>query len=93
MNIKDPKNHENGHDYRKTMCNNTPNYCHSSSVESPVVFTTDIELIKKVFTTHFGSFPTRNPQSGSIGAGPIFGNTLDIMADMPRWKRMRSTVL
>ena len=60
---------------------------------TPVYMTIDPELIKAVFTTHFGSFPHRNPAGkGSIGAGPIFGNTLDITADMPKWKRLRSTL-
>ena len=59
---------------------------------TPVIFTIDPELIKLIFTTHFGSFPHRNPASGSIGAGPIFGHTLDIISDMVKWKRLRSTV-
>ena len=29
---------------------------------------------------------------GSIGAGPVFGETLDIISDMVKWKRLRSTV-
>ena len=60
---------------------------------TPVYMTIDPELIKAVFTTHFGSFPHRNPAGkGSFGAGPIFGNTLDITTDMPKWKRLRSTL-
>jgi len=59
---------------------------------TPVIFTVDTELIKLIFTTHFASFPHRNPASGSIGGGPIFGHTLDIVSDMVKWKRMRATV-
>ena len=60
---------------------------------TPVYMTIDPELIKAVFTTHFASFPHRNPAGkGSVGAGPIFGDTLDITADMQKWKRLRSTL-
>ena len=30
--------------------------------------------------------------TGTIGAGPIFSHTLDILSDMPKWKRQRSTL-
>ena len=29
---------------------------------------------------------------GSIGAGPVYGQTLDIISDMVKWKRLRSTI-
>ena len=59
---------------------------------TPTILTVDEELIRLVFATHFGSFPTRVPGGGSVGAGPIFGHTLDAISDMPRWKRLRSTL-
>ena len=60
---------------------------------TPTILTVDEELIRLTFATHFGSFPTRVPGgAGSIGAGPIFGHTLDVLLDMPRWKRLRSTL-
>ena len=59
---------------------------------TPTILTVDEELIRLVFATHFGSFPTRVPGGGSVGAGPIFGHTLDVLSDMPRWKRLRSTL-
>ena len=31
---------------------------------TPVIFTVDPDLIKLIFTTHFGSFPHRNPATG-----------------------------
>ena len=59
---------------------------------TPTILTVDEELIRLTFATHFGSFPTRVPGGGSVGAGPIFGHTLDAISDMPRWKRLRSTL-
>ena len=59
---------------------------------TPTILTVDEELIRLTFATHFGSFPTRVPGGGSMGAGPIFGHTLDVISDMPRWKRLRSTL-
>ncbi len=60
---------------------------------TPTILTVDSELIRLVFAKHFGSFPTRLPGvKGSIGRGPIFGHTLEAMSDMPRWKRLRSTL-
>ena len=59
---------------------------------TPTILTVDEELIRLSFATHFGSFPTRVPGGGSVGAGPIFGHTLDVLSDMPRWKRLRSTL-
>lgn len=59
---------------------------------TPTILTVDEELIRLTFATHFGSFPTRVPGGGSVGAGPIFGHTLDVLSDMPRWKRLRSTL-
>ena len=58
---------------------------------TPTILTIDQELIRLSFATHFGSFPLRVPK-GSIGAGPIFGHTLNVLSDMPRWKRLRSTL-
>ena len=58
---------------------------------TPSILTCEAELIRLIWTTHFGSFPTRVP-GGSVGAGPIFGHTLDALSDMPRWKRLRSTL-
>ena len=59
---------------------------------TPTILTVDDELIRLVFTTHFGSFPSRVPIGQSMGNGPIFGETLEIISDMPRWKRLRSTL-
>ena len=59
---------------------------------TPTILTVDEELIRLVFTTHFGSFPSRVPIGQSMGNGPIFGETLEIISDMPRWKRLRSTL-
>ena len=62
-------------------------------VMSPIIMTVDTELIQKVFTTYFHQFPSRNiVTSGTLGAGPIFNNTLDIIDDMHVWKRQRSTL-
>ena len=54
---------------------------------SPVIVTVDIDLIQKITISHFHQFNSHNPAQGAIGAGPIFGYTLDILDDMPRWKR------
>ena len=61
---------------------------------TPTILTVDEELIRLTFATHFASFPTRSPipGGGSTGAGPIFGHPLNLISDMPRWKRLRSTL-
>ena len=59
---------------------------------SPVVMTIDTQLIGKLFNSHFHLFNSRNPAVGEIGAGPIFGHTMDIIDDMKSWKRQRSTL-
>ena len=61
-------------------------------VTSPVVMTVDTGLITKLFNTHFHLFNSRNPAMGEIGAGPIFGYTMDLLDDMKSWKRQRSTL-
>merc|ERR1711935_826954 len=61
-------------------------------VTSPVVMTVDSGLITKLFNTHFHLFNSRNPAMGEIGAGPIFGYTMDLLDDMKSWKRQRSTL-
>ena len=58
---------------------------------TPSILTVDAELIRLIWTTHFSSFPKRVPM-GSVGNGPIFGQTLEVLSDMPRWKRLRSTL-
>ena len=57
-----------------------------------IIFEVDPNLIQLIFVSNFNAFPHRTPGGGSIGGGPIFGNTLDIISDMPRWKRLRSTL-
>lgn len=52
----------------------------------------DPDLIQLIFASNFNAFPHRTPGGGSIGGGHIFGHTLDIISDMPRWKRLRSTL-
>jgi len=52
----------------------------------------DPNLIQLIFASNFNVFPHRTPGGGSIGGGHIFGHTLDIISDMPRWKRLRSTL-
>merc|ERR1711892_330803 len=61
-------------------------------VTSPGVMTVDTGLIAKLFNTHFHLFNSRNPAMGEIGAGPIFGYTMDLLDDMKSWKRQRSTL-
>ena len=55
-------------------------------------FSVDPDIIHSVFASHFHAFPSRYPSSGTMGRGPIFGRTIDIIADMPSWKRIRSTL-
>ena len=52
----------------------------------------DPDLIQSIFASNFNVFPHRTPGGGSIGGGHIFGQTLDLISDMPRWKRLRSTL-
>ena len=59
---------------------------------TPTILTIDPELIQATFATNFGSFPIRTPVGKSIGGGPIFNNLLTLMTDIPRWKRLRSTL-
>jgi len=54
---------------------------------TPTILTIDDELIRLIFATHFGLFPTRVPVGQTFGNGPIFGHTLQLISDMPRWKR------
>lgn len=58
----------------------------------PIILTIDTELIKQVFTTHFGSFPHRMPFEASLGFGKEFRTTLDQVSDVHQWKRLRSTM-
>ena len=55
-------------------------------------FAVDPDIIHSVFASHFHSFPSRYPSSGTMGRGPIFGRTIDIISDIPAWKRIRSTL-
>lgn len=52
----------------------------------------DPDLIQSVFSSNFHAFPTRWPGGGTFGRGPIFGRTLDVISDIPSWKRLRSTL-
>ena len=40
-----------------------------------------IYFIQRIFTSNFSSFNSRNPMSGSMGAGKEMGTTLDIISD------------
>ena len=59
---------------------------------TPTILTVDPELIRETFATHFGSFPIRVPVGDSIGGGPIFNDLLNLMSNIPQWKRLRSTL-
>lgn len=59
---------------------------------APVIMTIDIDIIKPVWTTYFGAFPTRMPTEGSMGIGKEFSTTLDQINDVHQWKRIRSTI-
>ena len=59
---------------------------------TPTILTVDPELIRLIFSTHFGSFPIRVPVGDSIGGGPIFNVLLNLISDIPKWKRLRSTL-
>ena len=59
---------------------------------TPTILTVDPDLIQLIFASNFNAFPHRTPGGGSIGGGHIFGQTLDLISDMPRWKRLRSTL-
>jgi len=59
---------------------------------TPIILTVDPDLIQSVFSSNFHAFPTRWPSGGTFGRGPIFGRTLDIISDIPSWKRLRSTL-
>ena len=59
---------------------------------TPTILTVDPELIRETFATHFGSFPIRVPVGESIGGGPIFNDLLNLMSNIPKWKRLRSTL-
>lgn len=58
-----------------------------------IILSIDPEIIKLVFTTHFGSFYSRMPNEGqSMGLGKDFSQTMDIVSNPHVWKRQRNTM-